>query len=211
MNASPRTPYDTGERAEPKMWVGRRDGEWRAGSALDRPAEFDDFGRVDFDDDSSQTFGTVHGVRGEDGTFTLHVFLHDYTASVEVQSEHGTTLVAPPAAEIPDTSALIEERYFGYAYAPSLSTINEIPFVFGSIEEARQLVAAIRDGRAGVTVREYSSGVILETTTSFVGAQTDQVQMALYRSATAVPDISENAPDVLVKVGPRGGVVHERI
>jgi hypothetical protein len=211
MNTSNRTPYDTGERAEPLIWVGRRGDEWRAGTGGTRAAEPDDFGRVDFDDDTKNTIGTVHGVRNADGTYTLHVYLHDFTASVEVISEHGTTLVAPPGAEAPDADVLVEERYFGYAYAPSLSTINETPFVLGSIQEGRELVAAIRDGRAGVTVREYRAGTIVESTTSFVGAQSDDVQMALYRSSTAVPDIGDSHPDVLVKVGPRGGVSYERL
>lgn len=50
------SPYDTGERLEPHPWV--RDGI--TGNEYRRPAERDDYGRVDFDDDEGTTIATLH-------------------------------------------------------------------------------------------------------------------------------------------------------
>lgn len=77
MNASDRTPYDTGARAEPALWVGKIGGEWRAGTGGNRPAEPGDFGRVDFDSDNGDTIATVYGDRQEDGSHILTVYAHD--------------------------------------------------------------------------------------------------------------------------------------
>lgn len=63
------TPYDTGERAVPTPWVSN-------------PADFgtiaigrdpDDFGRVDFEDDTSETVATIHLSKREDGGYTVHI------------------------------------------------------------------------------------------------------------------------------------------
>ena len=50
------SPYDTGARLEPHPWV--HDGT--KGSEYQRPADPDDYGRVDFDDDEGTTIATVH-------------------------------------------------------------------------------------------------------------------------------------------------------
>lgn len=50
------SPYDTGARLEPHPWV--HDGT--TGSEYQRPAEADDYGRVDFDDDEGTTIATLH-------------------------------------------------------------------------------------------------------------------------------------------------------
>src|SRR5699024_5536537 len=62
------TPYDTGERATPIPWVS-------AGSdftAIHDDRDPDDFGRVDFDNDSSETVATIHLSRRDDGGYTVH-------------------------------------------------------------------------------------------------------------------------------------------
>jgi len=73
------TPYDTGERAEPRPWV-NPDGS--AGSDGSRQAEPDDYGRVDFDDDSGSTLATVR-VERRSGRHVLVVELHDEDVQIE--------------------------------------------------------------------------------------------------------------------------------
>ena len=58
-------PYDTGERAAPKPWI--REGRERHGF------DPDDFGRVDFENDSSETVATIHLSRRDDGGYTVHI------------------------------------------------------------------------------------------------------------------------------------------
>lgn len=55
-HTSSASPYSTGARLEPHPWV--RDGI--TGSEYQRPAEADDYGRVDFDDDEGTTIATLH-------------------------------------------------------------------------------------------------------------------------------------------------------
>lgn len=52
-----RTPYDTGARLEPKVWV--QDGVTSPDGRA-RPAEAEDYGRVDFDADDGTTLVTLH-------------------------------------------------------------------------------------------------------------------------------------------------------
>lgn len=62
-------PYDTGERATPIPWVS-------AGSdftAIHDDRDPDDFGRVDFENDSSETVATIHLSKREDGSYTVHI------------------------------------------------------------------------------------------------------------------------------------------
>ncbi len=73
------TPYDTGTRAEPRPWV-NPDGS--AGSDRSRKAEPDDYGRVDFDDDSGSTLATVR-VERRGGQHVLVVELHDEAIQIE--------------------------------------------------------------------------------------------------------------------------------
>lgn len=73
------TPYDTGERAEPRPWV-NPDGS--TGSDRSRKAEPVDYGRVDFDDDSGSTLATVH-VERRSGQYVLVVELHDEDIQIE--------------------------------------------------------------------------------------------------------------------------------
>lgn len=72
--ASPRaasgpTPYDRGTRLEPHPWVANG----ITGSELPRPAEDDDYGRVDFDTDEGATIATLHIERTEQGRYVLHI------------------------------------------------------------------------------------------------------------------------------------------
>lgn len=68
------TPYDTGERLEPKVW-------WTEGIDYGPnpvpQAQIDArFGKVDFDDDTSTTLATVHTER-VDGTYVVVVYSHE--------------------------------------------------------------------------------------------------------------------------------------
>ncbi|AYD87319.1 hypothetical protein SEA_VALENTINIPUFF_16 [Microbacterium phage ValentiniPuff] len=66
------TPYDRGERMQPDPWVRRVKGYWVAGSELERPAEVDDFGKVDFNDDENASMVTVW-VERRNGEIIVHV------------------------------------------------------------------------------------------------------------------------------------------
>lgn len=68
-----RTPLDTGARAEPKVWV--QDGI--AGEENPRPAEDDDYGRVDFDVDGFTATTVWVEVDKATGTYVLHYNGHD--------------------------------------------------------------------------------------------------------------------------------------
>lgn len=75
------TPYDSGKRLEPKVWVDPRTA--LAGEELLRLATNDDYGRVDFDDECSQTRLTLW-VENEGGR--LHLHLETYNeAQVEIE------------------------------------------------------------------------------------------------------------------------------
>ncbi|PZT88565.1 MAG: hypothetical protein DI630_33055 [Gordonia sp. (in: high G+C Gram-positive bacteria)] len=63
------TPYDTGERCEPKLWQPDRDSVL----AAMRDAEGNDIGNVDFEDCDGETAVTVHVSKDADGVFTVHV------------------------------------------------------------------------------------------------------------------------------------------
>lgn len=64
------TPYDTGKRLEPHVWVPRDPG-------LPPAQDPDDYGRVDFDNEEGGTELTVHVDREDDGTLTLHIHSAD--------------------------------------------------------------------------------------------------------------------------------------
>lgn len=62
------TPYDTGDRATPILWVsGSSDFTAMA------PDEDDAYGRVDFEDDEGATVATIHLSRRDDGGYTVHI------------------------------------------------------------------------------------------------------------------------------------------
>ena len=66
------TPYDTGQRAEPRVWT-------NAGDSLDqfgpiaRGMEEDRYGRVDFDDENGDSLFTVWVDRNEQGARVVHI------------------------------------------------------------------------------------------------------------------------------------------
>ncbi|MGW9114500.1 hypothetical protein [Microbacterium sp. NPDC055683] len=82
MTAKQLTPYDTGDRLEPKVWV--HEGI-TSPDGLARPAEDDDYGRVDFDDDEGGTVLTVYVERSARG----------YVLRVEGRTETSVEVVDP--------------------------------------------------------------------------------------------------------------------
>lgn len=77
------TPYDTGERLEPKTWV---DEDGIAGEELRRPAEPDDYGRVDFDAEDSSTVATLYIERQADGSYVLKGYTNE-PLKVEIEDQ----------------------------------------------------------------------------------------------------------------------------
>lgn len=79
-------PYDTGERAEPKLWI--REGRERHGF------DSDDFGRVDFDDDEGLTVATIHLSKRDDGGYTVHIIpTDDHETRIEWHGEYPARLI----------------------------------------------------------------------------------------------------------------------
>lgn len=103
------TPYDTGERLEPSVWVtpDRR-----------RPEEYDRdrYGKVDFNDDTDTTIGTVHGER-VDGTHVLVVYSHETNTEARVNLNANLDIYdvssRPPQGGAPFQGQT--DRGFGYS------------------------------------------------------------------------------------------------
>ncbi|MGO1276985.1 MAG: hypothetical protein ACTMIG_13695 [Corynebacterium variabile] len=93
------TPYDTGERLEPVAWVR---GGTTSPDGLARPAEDDDFGRVDFDLDDGTTLATVYLMPVDTG-YEMHIQQHgeDYLAVLGANE--------PPPRRITDCARLEPE------------------------------------------------------------------------------------------------------
>jgi hypothetical protein len=68
----PLTPYDTGKRAEPKVWEERH------------RKDDDDFGKVDFNADSDYTIATLYIEQEEDGSYTLKGYANE-ALKVEIE------------------------------------------------------------------------------------------------------------------------------
>lgn len=60
------SPYDTGARAEPKVWLPH-------GTKVDQATPAENFGKVDFDNDSAETLCTVYVEKNPDGSHTVHI------------------------------------------------------------------------------------------------------------------------------------------
>lgn len=71
------TPYDTGERLEPKSWL-------PYGTEVTGITPAENFGKVDFDDDEGATVAVAYMARDEDGGYTLHVVSLDAVGAVRV-------------------------------------------------------------------------------------------------------------------------------
>lgn len=80
------TAYDTGWRLEPRPWV--QNGVTGANGDDPRPAEPDHYGRVDFDDDESNTPFTAWIQKNEDGSYIMRVEEHqDVELTIETSSQ----------------------------------------------------------------------------------------------------------------------------
>ena len=60
------TPYDAGTRLEAKPWL-------PYGTKITEATPAENFGKVDFDDDESETVACAWIEKNADGTYTLHV------------------------------------------------------------------------------------------------------------------------------------------
>ncbi|WP_424863002.1 hypothetical protein [Streptomyces sp. MMS24-I29] len=60
------SPYDTGDRCEPKSWI-------PYGTTVTKAIPAEDFGKVDFDDDEGRIVCVVHVERRADGGHVVHV------------------------------------------------------------------------------------------------------------------------------------------
>ena len=88
------TPYDTGERATPIPWVS-------SGSdftAIHDDRDLDDFGRVDFENESSEPVATIHLSRRDDGGYTVHI-IPGFDIQIEWHGEYMPTFTADAVEE----------------------------------------------------------------------------------------------------------------
>lgn len=68
------TPYDTGERLEPKIWPTHRD-------------DADSYGKVDFENDESATELMIYVERDDSGELVVHIYSHRDKPRVEIEEE----------------------------------------------------------------------------------------------------------------------------
>lgn len=88
------SPYDTGARLEPHPWVHGG----TTGSRYQRPAEPDDYGRVDFDDDEGTTIATVHIEGSADAPEDVFVMRISANAPVLIYGPDGAVIgIANPS------------------------------------------------------------------------------------------------------------------
>ncbi|QNJ55577.1 hypothetical protein SEA_PHINKY_86 [Microbacterium phage Phinky] len=67
------SPYDTGKRAEPKPWPHSTKAAVAEMAPIAREMAESDFGKVDFENDSSEHVATVWFERNTDDDYVLHV------------------------------------------------------------------------------------------------------------------------------------------
>ncbi|AYB70192.1 hypothetical protein SEA_ONEIAGILLIAN_82 [Microbacterium phage OneinaGillian] len=67
------SPYDTGKRAEPRPWTLSTKAAIAEMGPISRQFSEADFGKVDFENDSSEHVATVWFERGDDGAYVMHV------------------------------------------------------------------------------------------------------------------------------------------
>lgn len=104
------TPYDTGLRAEPATWTPS------ASHLASMPAtdqarilanHADDFGKVDFDDDESNTIATVWCTPNGDG-WTVHVQEHGPDLTLDVHADRLDALAAEARTAIADANSVLQ-------------------------------------------------------------------------------------------------------
>ena len=83
------TPYDTGERLEPRLWVTAERGD---------PRSTEDYGKVDYDDEESASILTTYVERNKDKSYTVHIDpLSDFQEiHVETDDDLGPLVISPP-------------------------------------------------------------------------------------------------------------------
>lgn len=67
------SPYDTGKRAEPKPWPHSLAKVVAEMAPIAREMAEAEFGKVDFENDSSEHVATIWIERDEDGDYTVHI------------------------------------------------------------------------------------------------------------------------------------------
>lgn len=87
------SPYDTGERCEPRVWMPRTMTQWPGIEYLADP--LDSFGKVDFNNDEDSTIVTAHVKRLPDGRHCLVITPHVAADELEVVIEVDDDAVAP--------------------------------------------------------------------------------------------------------------------
>lgn len=96
------TPYDTGQRAEPKVWEARH-----------RESE-EDFGKVDFNAEDDFTIATLYLERDPDGVYVLRGYTN-LALRIEVESNDPTdeeiTIGYPHDREYPSPDVLYDQRF----------------------------------------------------------------------------------------------------
>lgn len=125
MTAENLTPYDTGERLEPHVWV-------RDASPGEQPRKPGDYGKVDFDDEESTTALTVHAEHNEDKTYTLHIENISVGLKMKVESEDIMTVT--PTQEL-------QTQVFETIRELRTSTEQEVAEVYWQNGQALILVA----------------------------------------------------------------------
>ena len=76
---SKRTPYDTGKRSEPKLWINP--------VSIDSSRADDDYGKVDFEDDAGGTVATLYIEQSDDrSSYTLKGYTNE-PLKVDIEQE----------------------------------------------------------------------------------------------------------------------------
>lgn len=83
------TPYDTGQRAEPKVWEDRH------------RESADDYGKVDFNAEDDYTIATLHIEKGEDGSYTLGGYANEaLKVDIDFQDNSDEVVLIQPSAAL---------------------------------------------------------------------------------------------------------------
>lgn len=97
------TPYDTGKRAEPKVWEDRH------------IEDDDDYGKVDFNTDEDYTIATLHIEQGDDGSFTLSGNANEVLKlDIDFNTVEQPTFIQPSDALRAKVQATIADLYSPY-------------------------------------------------------------------------------------------------